>query len=124
MEHPLNHDARYAGPNIGNARGRDAAGQFANQGTGMRFHGNDAHFGLDLCRGLRSPRLIATSKKRREASQQQSSARTPRVMPHSNPQYFQDVPSNPIGFGRFKQGYRRWIRSDLGTVQRHYRELL
>ena len=75
VEHPLNHNARYAGPNIGNARGSDTAGQFANQGTGMRFHGNDAHFGFDLCRGLRSPRLIATGKKRRKADQQQSSAR-------------------------------------------------
>jgi hypothetical protein len=52
VKHPVDNDAGYTRPNLGNAGRCDATGQFANQRARLRFDCDDADFRIDFCRGI------------------------------------------------------------------------
>ena len=75
LEQTFDDDAGDARTDFRNPGGRDPAGQFANEGAGLRPYGEGADFRLGrLCRRGRGDRFIAASQKRRHRSEHQNDA--------------------------------------------------
>ena len=71
----LDDDARDLRTNFRNPGGRDPAGQFTNDGAGLRPCGEGAHFRLSrICRGGSGCRFVAASQQRRHRGQHQKDA--------------------------------------------------
>ena len=74
-ERPLDHDAGDARPHVGDARRRDASGQFAHHRARLRLDGDDADIAIGrLCRGGRGVRFVAARKQRGHGSDNKCNA--------------------------------------------------